>query len=665
MTVPAWDMLGGLPAWRLTELPRVAPRGEDRNENAAELATEAAEDRMLALASACGEGSPVAFGWIREEAGGPVQVIAAGNGMRAEGAGAQAGSEGLMKLGYPAGARGVPLAPGGLGAAFDALPWWIPIAITPDALMAGDEKNPAPKGKPYGLGVLRTWDGPFGWLVLAVPAGDDRHKKLLDEASLAQLAAERHDSPRAQLSARRWKARHDELREAATHGLWDIWLLAGAADKRDLMRVAGLVSSSLHPRGMPFGLKRLNERQGRLPELLGAAAGAQAPPEPVREPGPRAQEVLGMYGQAPRPEGPGASRWTPGVQQQTDSNGFPAWAPTPDPGWAKPPQPASLVPEFPDPDPEFPVAASSKLLSALAVPPSREVPGVRFTLEPDFDVTPETADGTGLDEIPLGTILDSGRIPAGRLGVRRGSLNRHTFVCGATGAGKSQTVRHLLESATEAGIPWLVIEPAKAEYRLMGARVPGAEVVTIRPGDLATVPAGINPLEPAAGPDGTRFPLQAHADLVRALFLAAFQADEPFPQVLAQALQRCYAEAGWDLVTGECKAGGAGYPTLGDLQEAALKVVEEIGYSQEITDNVRGFVSVRIGSLRGGTTGQFLDGGFSLDYSRLLSGNVVLEIEDCGDDLDKAFLTGAVLVRLTEHLRMRSRAEAAAGGAAS
>jgi uncharacterized protein len=36
----------------------------------------------------------------------------------------------------------------------------------------------------------------------------------------------------------------------------------------------------------------------------------------------------------------------------------------------------------------------------------------------------------------------------------------------------------------------------------------------------------------------------------------------------------------------------------------------------------------------------------------------VLEIEDCGDDRDKAFLTGAVLIRLGEHLRARHRGEA-------
>jgi uncharacterized protein len=308
-----------------------------------------------------------------------------------------------------------------------------------------------------------------------------------------------------------------------------------------------------------------------------------------------------------------------------------------------------------DPAPEFPCYGSSRLLAALARPPVREVPGIRFALRPDFDVTPETSPVAG--GVPLGTVLDQYRLPAGTLAVPLASLNRHVFVGGATGAGKSQTVRHLLESAAEARIPWLVIEPAKAEYKLMAARLPGAGVITIRPGDLDTAPAGVNPLEPAAGPDGSRFPLQAHADLVRALFLAAFQPDEPFPQVLAAALTRCYEQAGWDLVTGSPAVAGAAYPSLADLQAAAMTVVEEIGYGREITDNVRGFVRVRIGSLRLGTAGRFLGGGHPLDFGALLGSNVVLEIEDCGDDRDKAFITGGVLLRLAEYLRIRARAE--------
>jgi hypothetical protein len=209
----------------------------------------------------------------------------------------------------------------------------------------------------------------------------------------------------------------------------------------------------------------------------------------------------------------------------------------------------------------------------------------------------------------------------------------------------------------------MVVEPAKAEYRLMAARLPDAEVVTIRPGDAEAVAAGINPLEPALGPDGRPFSLQTHADLVRALFLAAFEAEEPFPQVLAAALTRCYERLGWDLALGEPSLPGTSprYPTLADLQATAEQVVDDIGYSQEITDNVRGFIRVRLSSLRLGTTGRFFEGGHPIDFDALLSRNVVLEIEDVGDDRDKAFLMGTVLVRLVEHLRLRQRQDATTG----
>jgi DNA helicase HerA-like ATPase len=298
---------------------------------------------------------------------------------------------------------------------------------------------------------------------------------------------------------------------------------------------------------------------------------------------------------------------------------------------------------------------STELLAALIRPPETEVPGVRLTLRPEFDVTPDIpASGAA---ITLGDILDRNLMPAGPFRVPLRSLNRHVFVCGATGAGKSHTVRSMLEAATAHGIPWLVVEPAKAEYRLMASRLAGvgagAEVIRIRPGEADAIAAGLNPLEPAAVGDAT-FPLQTHADLVRALFIASFRSEEPFPQVLSTALTRAYEEAGWDLALSEPRRPGAGaaYPTLGDLQRAAESVVTEIGYSQRVTDDVLGFIRVRIASLRAGTTGRFLEGGHPIDFGRLLTRNVVLEIEDVGDDRDKAFLMGTVLIRLAEHLRL-------------
>jgi DNA helicase HerA-like ATPase len=315
--------------------------------------------------------------------------------------------------------------------------------------------------------------------------------------------------------------------------------------------------------------------------------------------------------------------------------------------------------------PGTPFLAGSPLVAALARPPTVEVPGVRVVPRPAFDVTPETVAGpveagsngggaSGLDGVELGDVLDRDGVPAGRLRLPLASLNRHTFVCGATGSGKSQTIRHLLAQATTAGVPWLVIEPAKAEYRRMAARRPDAGVTVLRPGDPLLPAVGFNPLAPVPG-----FPLQTHADLTRALFVAAFQADEPFPQVLAAALTRSYEALGWDLALGEPAHPGVRprHPTLADLETVAREVVEAIGYGPEVTADVRGFIAVRLGSLRLGTTGRVFGASRRLDLARLLGRNVVLEIEDVGDDRDKAFLMGAVLIQIVEHLRVRERRE--------
>ena len=259
-----------------------------------------------------------------------------------------------------------------------------------------------------------------------------------------------------------------------------------------------------------------------------------------------------------------------------------------------------------------------------------------------------------------------------------GTLNRHAFVCGATGSGKSQTSRNLLE-ALSLGRPgrcpgWSSSPPRRSTPGWRRRLGPGGDVLIIAPGDLDSPPGSLNPLEPEAG-----FPLQSHADLVRALFLAAFEASEPFPQVLSEALLRCYTSAGWDLVTGELRPAvkprfrddeaaepiRPRYPTLGELQSAARDVVDNIGYGKEVAADVRGFVDVRIGSLRGGTPGRFFEGGHPLDVGGLLRRNVVLELEPITNDQDKAFLMGAVLIRIVEHLRVRDPSGAAPGSPTS
>ena len=608
----AWDSLSELDAYRVTEIPRRAETGEARP-SPGEPDDAGRTQRLAALiaayhagAQANGDGpGALAIGWIRHSAGGPVQVLAAGAGL----VGSDAGQEVFLTL--PGGARAQPLPRGTLAGLLAQLPSWRSIDGISDGLLPDDEDRGG--GRPHPSleeCLLAVWPGPFGWLLLAEPLSAAEILQMADElADREQLSAGNSDRfPDRAMAARRLSLRHAEMRKGASAGLWRVRLLAGGTDAAAAARVAGLVCASADLAGLPYAVAPAGEAARSLRDIL-------ADPRPA-------------------PAGGDAA-------------------------------------------PGHPFYASTELIAALSRPPEREMPGIRLALRPDFDVTQESA--AGREAIGVGEILDRSRRPAGPLVLPLDSLNRHVFVSGATGSGKSQTVRTLLEAATGAGIPWLVVEPAKAEYRLMAARLAGTgaagrdgaavipEVVRIRPGESDAIAAGLNPLEPAPDEDGRRFPLQTHADLVKALFIASFRSDEPFPQVLSAALTRVYEDAGWDLALSEPAAADASprYPALSDLQRAAIRIVREIGYSQRITDDVLGFIKVRLSSLRLGTTGRFLEGGHQLDFGKLLSTNAVLEIEDVGDDSDKAFLMGTVLIRLAEHLRMANRAgpSATAGSA--
>ncbi|MFC7590334.1 ATP-binding protein [Nonomuraea antimicrobica] len=258
--------------------------------------------------------------------------------------------------------------------------------------------------------------------------------------------------------------------------------------------------------------------------------------------------------------------------------------------------------------------------------------------------------GAGRDPRRSGQGVGTFRVPLA-------TLNRHAFVTGATGSGKSQTVRHLLEQLSRARIPWLAIEPAKSEYAAMAGRIDNP-VTVINPSAPDGVPFSVNPLEPEPG-----YPVQAHIDMVRALFMAAFDAEEPFPQIMSLALQRVYEATGWDVVTGGAVPGSnvpPSVPTLEQLQQHAMDVIKEIGYGREVQADVEGFISLRLRSLRVGSAGRFFEGGHPADIGGLLERDVVLAIEDVANDEDKAFLMGTLIIRIVEHLRMRARKERSA-----
>ncbi|TYB41020.1 ATP-binding protein [Actinomadura chibensis] len=440
--------------------------------------------------------------------------------------------------------------------------------------------------------LVTLMERPFGWFVVADPCDERLIDTEMRELHHELRMLRRGEDEQARLAVARADQRLAELDAFREAGLWQVRVVAGAATQAELGQIAPVLVGSMELGHHPYRL-RSGHGSGSFSGML----------RPGAEP--------------------------------------------------------AAVRAAAEPEQRFPFVATAGALAALAGLPRREVPGLRVLEAGYFDVTSETvAAESPADEpaqIELGAILDGQDRQVGRFTVPRSTINRHVFVTGATGAGKSQTVRHLLEQLTRAGIPWLAIEPAKSEYAAMAGRIRdlGGPVTVVNPSDPESVPLSVNPLAPEPG-----YPVQAHIDMVRALFQAAFDAEEPFPQIMAQALQRVYENNGWDVVTGAGVPGSLiepAVPTLEQLQNAALQVISDVGYGRELMADVQGFVDVRLRSLRIGSAGRFFEGGHPADIGGMLRDNIVLAIEDVANDEDKAFLMGTLIIRIVEHLRMRER----------
>jgi len=294
----------------------------------------------------------------------------------------------------------------------------------------------------------------------------------------------------------------------------------------------------------------------------------------------------------------------------------------------------------------------SEELASYLLLPRRDRLGFALRDDVRFDVDhPHRAGGIG-----LGTILD-GDEPTGRqLTIPPVALTRHAFVAGHTGSGKTTLVKRVLRELARDGVPFLVLEPAKSEYRALAAEIDDGCVFSVGevPRDRE-IPFQLNPF---SFPDG--FALHTHVDLLKNAFTSAFGFVPPAPYLLESALYRAYEDRGWNLTTGRHPSGTDPlvFPILSDLLAAVDPVVEEAGYDVEISLNLRGALRTRIGNLCLGPKGMALDTRECVPDRLLFGRPLVLELRHLGSDAEKAFLMSIVLMRLYE---LRESAGATSG----
>lgn len=285
------------------------------------------------------------------------------------------------------------------------------------------------------------------------------------------------------------------------------------------------------------------------------------------------------------------------------------------------------------------------------------VPGIEVREPmPDFEPGGRRAQIKS-DEIHLGSFQRGGAVT-----VRIKDLARHGLIAGLPGSGKTNTCLYLLSQLQERHVPFLVIEPAKTEYRGLIRQPDFENLLVFTLGDETTAPFRLNPFELLPG-----VRLEVHLEALNVAINAAMPQFGVLPSIIEEALEEIYTAKGWQLTdTGpETDATGPNrrlFPTLAEFYHAAVQAVTSRGYRGELNDNIQAAVKGRIGSLLRGSKGRMFNCRRSISPDLLFGQPVVLELDSLNDDA-KGLAMMFLLILLREHRQMQARrsAETSAG----
>lgn len=298
-------------------------------------------------------------------------------------------------------------------------------------------------------------------------------------------------------------------------------------------------------------------------------------------------------------------------------------------------------------------------ISMLAGLPQKEVPGLELREQVGFGLNIGAPDGE--NALELGHMMREGsKLEDRRVSLDRRELSKHVFIAGTTGSGKTTTCHRLLASsaANERPLPFLVVEPAKTEYRALLRDPLFADTLVFTVGNERGVPFRFNPFEFLPQES-----LSGHVDVLKACFMASFDMEAAIPNLLEEGLYRAYEAYGWDFRDDSNRflarredawhCGGRYFPTLSSYIEIVVRLVDKKGFDERLRDEYKGSIRARLDSLCAGTKGLMLDTPLSVDFMELIDKKVILELEGLKSGEDKSFLMGLVLGRMVEALKIR------------
>lgn len=279
--------------------------------------------------------------------------------------------------------------------------------------------------------------------------------------------------------------------------------------------------------------------------------------------------------------------------------------------------------------------------------PQHSVSGLPVLECAEFGRNVVTFDPSNDDEakITLGKIFHMNHEEKTKVDLSTRSLVSHAFVTGSTGSGKSNTIYHMLAKAKKQGISFLVVEPAKGEYKNVFGK------------DKDVFVYGTNPkLSPLLRINPFSFPekihILEHLDRLVELFNVCWPMYAAMPAVLKSAVEKSYIDCGWDLMTSENKYDKDLYPDFADVARNIKIIIDSSEYDNENKGAYKGSLLTRLQSLTTGINGLIFSGD-ELSGDDLFENNVIVDLSRVGSSETKSLIMGMLVLKLQE-FRMAS-----------
>ena len=245
------------------------------------------------------------------------------------------------------------------------------------------------------------------------------------------------------------------------------------------------------------------------------------------------------------------------------------------------------------------------------------------------------------NELDIGKIFHMNHIEKTDVRLAKSSLASHTFITGSTGSGKSNTVYQILNEALNQNVKFMVVEPAKGEYKHVFGTQDDVYVYGTNP--------AVSPLlriNPFSFPQGIH--ILEHLDRLVEIFNVCWPMYAAMPAVLKSAVEKSYADCGWNLTLSQNRYKEMLYPSFADVARNIREIIDSSEYDAENKGAYKGSLLTRLQSLTNGINGMIFTCDDISDRD-LFDRSVIIDLSRVGSSETKSLIMGMLVLKLQEY----------------